>query len=163
MELNKMNFREIFCNSDISTGKLTRNLDSKSDLKEKHSISVLYRCFYHNDNAKLYFMIYDFQNLFFCCQTIEEVLNYNIKHNSSLEFKDTQALIDFLLENVIKPENNLFITQDGNNFNFEILVNIIKVKWAFNCEKIDSSSLIQDLFANPMLNLLFVNKILIFL
>jgi hypothetical protein len=99
--------------------------------------NVLYRCTV--SDGYLYFLLYDFQKLYMSKQTYIEMSDMNRALNPSLELNsgDVSTLIKFLTENIIKAEENLTILKEGNRFVFEIILNILKVRWEFITEIID--------------------------
>jgi hypothetical protein len=156
MENSNSDILKVFCSSELYTGKLqVQNSGLKSSFIEKN---VLYRCVFTENT--LYFLLYDFSTLFFSQQTIEEILKYNKLTNPSLEFADRNALVTFLIGDIMKAESGLQITQKKNTINFEVLVDIIRVKWDFDCEILEESGnceFIQNLFARPLLNIVLVS------
>jgi hypothetical protein len=124
------NLIKIFSESELYTNKISNKNDKM----------VLYKCHLYNDN--LYFLLFDYFSLYYCSQNLEEVNKLNKELNSSIEFESVQILINFLINNLFKAEKGLIITHENlidenkENLKFEILVDIIKVKWNFVCEKI---------------------------
>src|SRR5690242_13184956 len=128
---SNLDIKKIFTHSEIFTGKLKEIDNVKCD----HNI--LFRCCKYD--STLSFLMYDFKHLYFSQQSFPQVQKLNQEINPSLEFNDIHTLINFLLDNVIKIENGLLITleQENNTINFDILVDIVKVRWRFNCEKME--------------------------
>jgi hypothetical protein len=135
--------------TEIYTGKVKET--------EKEFIPhVLYRCCRFG-STHLCFLLYDFKDLYFSQTEYSKVQELNKELNMSLEFNDINSLLNFLFEHVIKKEKDLSIVKEGNKFEFEVLVDIIKVKWLFNCHKLPIDSvyeIIQELFVKPMLNVM---------
>jgi len=154
MEENQRNLKLFFFNSEMFLGKLKVNSE---DTK------VLFRTNLFDD--KFHFLLYDFNCLYYSVQEFENISKYHLHENPSIEFKDIRTLIEFIVEKILKAdEENRTITKEDNSFIFENFVNIIKVKWRFECDilKIDSPKyhhFTQTLFIEPLLNTLLVNLI----
>ncbi len=129
MESSIIDIRKHFANSEILTGKLTKVDDLRVDSR------ILYRCCKYE--TFLCFLLYDFKNIWLCQQPLPQVLKLNKEVNPSLEFNDINVLINFILDSIIRVESDLTIYQENNFFHFEVLVDIIKVKWIFQCEKLE--------------------------
>lgn len=154
-------FKENFCKGEIYHGLLLNQKEQKKSLLQGKS--VLYKYFYNVD--KLYFILYDYLDIYFCVMTKDEVLEINQQLNPSLEFKDIFALINFLKENLIFKNKNLTLlikeVEKHSTFNYEISFNskleVLKLKWIFKCEKIPKiyiEEFSQLIFINPVHNLL---------
>jgi hypothetical protein len=126
-----IDIRKIFRESEIYTGKI-KSLNNKN----VEGNNVLFRCCVNENDSTLCFLLYDYRTLYFCRQNFDEINKLNKEINSSLEFSDINSLLNFLLENLIRAENNLSIIQNNTIFSFEILVDIIKVKWMFKCDRL---------------------------
>ena len=72
--------------------------------------TVLFKFFYFQN--KLYFILYDYIDIYFSITEDKDILDTNKSLNSSLEFKDISSLIDFLKENLILKNKNLIITYE---------------------------------------------------
>lgn len=117
---------------------------------------VLYRCCRFS-STHLCFLLYDFKDLYFSQAEFSKVQELNKELNHSLEFNDINSLLNFLFDHVIRKDRDLTLTREGNKFEFEVLVDIIKVKWVFNCHKLPIDAIyeiIQELFIKPMLNVM---------
>jgi hypothetical protein len=134
---------------EIFTGKVEEN---------KLDYRVLFRCC--RNESKLNFLLYDFKDIYFSQTDFPEVFKLNKKLNTSLEFSDIHSLLNFVFENIIKKEKDLSITKNVDKFEFEVLVDIVKVKWIFECQRIkledsvEVYEIIQDLFVKPLINVL---------
>ena len=109
---------------------------------------------------KLHFLLYDSKYLYYSVQDFENITRYHKHENPSIEFNDIANLIEFLIEKIFKSEDkNRQIYQENNSFVFENFVNIIKIKWRFECDVITDYKLIylvQSLFIKPLLNTILV-------
>jgi len=139
--------------------------------------TVLFKFFYFQN--KLYFILYDYIDIYFSITEDKDILDTNKSLNSSLEFKDISSLIDFLKENLILKNKNLIITyeekemssddeykenispENMNKIFYEFILNsmvdILSIKWVLKCEKIPNNlvpSLSQCIFINPIHNFL---------
>jgi len=125
----------LFTDSEIHTG----SINCEDELST--TISILYKCIY-TDNT-LNFLLYDFNNLFFCIQTQEEIETIIQKENSSIEFTGKKEIIDFIVDNLFRSEKNttivrskyFLLTEGHNTFLFENLVDIVKIRWRFDCQE----------------------------
>jgi hypothetical protein len=146
--LNQTAIRKIFYNSELLTSKLK--------LKNSH-IKILYRCV--KNESGLNFIVYDFEKMYICQQDFNRISSLNKELNPSLEFEEIESLLNFLLENLLKSEKQIHITRNEERvYCFEVLVEIVNLKWLFECKEInclDCTYLIQDLFAKPLLGILF--------
>jgi len=97
---------KLFTDSEIHTGAIT-NEDINTT-----SYSILYKCIYVE--TTLHFLLYDFNNLFFCIQTQEEIENIIKKDNSSIEFTGKKEIIDFIVDNLFRSEKNTTIVRSKN-------------------------------------------------
>lgn len=185
LKQNIYDIKKVFSDSELNTGKLNININNRSEKDSSSSISnatkhknkfdivlnkntfsstasIFYRvCVV---DKYLYFLLYDFKSLYYSMQSFDEIQKLNQELNPSLEFNDVENLINFLIESILKIENHLSISlscdNDSIEINFEVLYNIIKVKWSFNCEILDLNIennyiLLQDLFVKPIINILF--------
>ena len=157
MEEKEIDFKFYFFNSEMFLGKIKANSEEKN---------VLFRTNIFDD--KFHFLLYDFCSLYYSNQEFDNISKYHLHENPSIEFKDTLTLIEFIQEKILKVDDeNRTILQEDNSFIFENFVNIIKVKWRFECDitHINTpkvSDIIQNLFVKPLLNTLLVNFIFIF-
>ena len=139
--------------------------------------TVLFKFFYFQN--KLYFILYDYADIYFSITEDKDILDTNKSLNSSLEFKDISSLIDFLKENLILKNKNLIITYEEKEmsndeeykenispenmnktyyeFIFNSIVDILSIKWVLKCEKLPNNlvpNLSQSIFINPIHNFL---------
>ena len=139
--------------------------------------TVLFKFFYFQN--KLYFILYDYVDIYFSITEDKDILDTNKSLNSSLEFKDISSLIDFLKENLILKNKNLIITYEEKEmsndeeykenispenmnktyyeFIFNSIVDILSIKWVLKCEKLPNNlvpNLSQSIFINPIHNFL---------
>ena len=139
--------------------------------------TVLFKFFYFQN--KLYFILYDYIDIYFSITEDKDILDTNKSLNSSLEFKDISSLIDFLKENLIIKNKNLIITYEEKEmsndeeykenispenmnktyyeFIFNSIVDILSIKWVLKCEKLPNNlvpNLSQSIFINPIHNFL---------
>ena len=169
------NFKENFLKGEMYHGILVNQKEiNKIKSSEK---TVLFKFFYFQN--KLYFILYDYLDIYFSITEDKDILDTNKSLNSSLEFKDISSLIDFLKENLIIKNKNLIITyeekemnnDDGGKenispenmnktyyeFNLNSMVDILSIKWVIKCEKINNyyvPDLSQCIFINPIHNFL---------
>ena len=148
----------------IPSNKELLSIFSPSELF--HSIiddtSVLFRFIYKS--ATLNFLLYDYKSLYYCSHSNEEILSITKSLNPSLEYDSLLSLVILLKDNLVSSEG-LSITKITNEnktiFTFESLVNILSIKYKFECEIIDDSDLVQSLFAKPMNNIMIaISKML---
>ena len=168
-------FKENFLKGEMYHGIL---VDPKEINKIKNAEkTILFKFFYHQN--KLFFILYDYSNIYYSINEDKEILEINKKLNPSLEFKDLYSLISFLKENLILQNKNLIITfeerdNDKENeskeninsdneesfyydFMLNSMVDILSIKWIAKCEKIPNayvSELSQCIFINPIHNFL---------
>ena len=151
------NFKENFLKGEMYHGILVNQKEiNKIKSSEK---TVLFKFFYFQN--KLYFILYDYLDIYFSITEDKDILDTNKSLNSSLEFKDISSLIDFLKENLIIKNKNLIITyeeKEMNNddegkenispenmnktyyeFNLNSMVDILSIKWVIKCEKINNN------------------------
>ena len=169
------NFKENFIKGEMYHGILVNQKEiNKIKSAEK---TVLFKFFYFQN--KLYFILYDYIDIFFSITEDKDILDMNKSLNSSLEFKDISSLIDFLKDNLIIKNKNLIITYEEKEmssdieskenispenmnkkyyeFNLNSIVDILSIKWILKCEKIPNSfvgDLSQCIFINPIHNFL---------
>ena len=174
-KLDLKKFKENFVKGEMYHGILVNQKEiNKIKSSEK---TVLFKFFYFQN--KLYFILYDYSDIYFSITEDKDILDTNKSLNSSLEFKDIPSLIDFLKENLIIKNKNLIITYEEKEmsnddeikenispenmnktyyeFNINSMVDILSIKWAFKCEKIRQSfvaNLSQCIFINPIHNFL---------
>jgi hypothetical protein len=168
-------FKEYFVKGEMYHGILVNQKEiNKINSSEK---TVLFKFFYFQN--KLYFILYDYIDIFFSITDDKDILDMNKSLNSSLEFKDISSLIDFLKDNLIIKNKNLIITYEEKEmsndveskenispenmnkkyyeFNLNSIVDILSIKWLFKCEKILNifvGDLSQCIFINPIHNFL---------
>lgn len=136
--------RKIFYNTELWTSVIKyQNLD----------LNILYRCC--KFDTELFFLFFDFENLFFSHQNIDYITKLNKELNSSLEFDLSENLLDFLIENLFKNDDALIVTKVVNVLKFEKLIDIIKVKWQFDCIELREREIISSLFIKPLFGMLF--------
>ena len=92
---------KLFTDSEIHTGAIS------CEDTQTQTYSILYKCIY--TNSTLHFLLYDFNNIFFCIQSQEEIDNIIKKENSSIEFTGKKEIIDFIVENLFRSEKNTTI------------------------------------------------------
>ena len=169
------NLRDSFIKGEMYHGILVNQKEiNKIKSSEK---TVLFKFFYFQN--KLYFILYDYVDIYFSITEDKDILDTNKSLNSSLEFKDISSLIDFLKENLIIKNKNLIITyeekemsNDEENkenispenmnktyyeFIFNSIVDILSIKWVLKCEKLPNNlvpNLSQSIFINPIHNFL---------
>jgi len=169
------NFKESFIKGEMYHGILVNQKEiNKIKSAEK---TVLFKFFYFQN--KLYFILYDYLDIYFSIIEDKDILDTNRSLNSSLEFKDIPSLIDFLKENLIIKNKNLIITYEEKEmncddegkenispenmnktyyeFNLNSMVDILSIKWVIKCEKINNNfvpDLSQCIFINPIHNFL---------
>jgi hypothetical protein len=116
---SEIDYIKIFATCELCTGNMLGK-------------SVLFRCSMYNDH--LYFLLYDFEKLYTGMQAFEDISKLNSFLNPSLEIENgnTNNLILFILENVIRAEDSLTIIKQDGKVMFEIIINILKVRWEFN-------------------------------
>ena len=157
-------FKHNNTNMSIPSNKELLSIFSPSELF--HSIiddtSVLFRFIYKS--ATLNFLLYDYKSLYYCSHSNEEILSITKSLNPSLEYDSLLSLVILLKDNLVSSEG-LSITKITNEnktiFTFESLVNILSIKYKFECEIIDDSDLVQSLFAKPMNNIMIaISKML---
>ena len=174
-KFDKKSFKENFIKGEMYHGIL---IDPKEINKIKSTEkTILFKFFYHQN--KLFFILYDYCNIYYSIIEDKEILEINKELNPSLEFKDLYSLISFLKENLILQNKNLIITFDEKDKNKEnesnenintdnidkiyyefmlnSMVDILSIKWLAKCEKVPSnfvSELSQCIFINPIHNLL---------
>jgi len=174
-KLDVKKFKENFIKGEMYHGILVNQKEiNKIKSSEK---TVLFKFFYFQN--KLYFILYDYSDIYFSIIDDKNILDTNKNLNSSLEFKDISSLIDFLKENLIIKNKNLIITYEEkeiNNddeakeninpenmnktyyeFNINSMVDILSIKWVFKCQKIHNNfvaDLSQSIFINPIHNFL---------
>ena len=102
------NLRDSFIKGEMYHGILVNQKEiNKIKSSEK---TVLFKFFYFQN--KLYFILYDYVDIYFSITEDKDILDTNKSLNSSLEFKDISSLIDFLKENLIIKNKNLIITYE---------------------------------------------------
>ena len=174
-KLDVKKFKENFIKGEMFHGILVNQKEiNKIKSSEK---TVLFKFFYFQN--KLYFILYDYADIYFCIKEDKDILDTNKSLNSSLEFKDISSLIDFLKENLIIKNKNLIITYEEKEmssdedskenispenmnktyyeFSINSMVDILSIKWVFKCEKIYHgfiAELSQCIFINPIHNFL---------
>lgn len=175
VKFDKKMFKENFLKGEIYHGILINSKEiNKIKTIEK---TILFKFFYHQN--KLFFILYDYSNIFYTIVEDKEILEINKSLNPSLEFKDLNSLISFLKENLILQNKNLIIifeekeldkeNESNENINtdnmekiyykfmFNSMVDILSIKWIFKCEKVPLSfisDLSQCIFINPIHNFL---------
>jgi hypothetical protein len=144
MESNSIDYIKVFQTSELCTGNMS-------------GVNILFRCAVLDE--VLYFLLYDFNTVYLSKQTFPEISKLNSLLNPSLEIENGNVgnLVAFILENVIRAEDNLTIYKIDGKITFEIIINILKVRWEFDINTPDDGNLTQALFAKPMLNILLVN------
>ena len=169
------NLRDSFIKGEMYHGILVNQKEiNKIKSSEK---TVLFKFFYFQN--KLYFILYDYLDIYFSITEDKDILDTNKSLNSSLEFKDISSLIDFLKENLIIKNKNLIITYEEKEmsndeeykenispenmnktyyeFIFNSIVDILSIKWVLKCEKLPNNlvpNLSQSIFINPIHNFL---------
>ena len=169
------NLRDSFIKGEMYHGILVNQKEiNKIKSSEK---TVLFKFFYFQN--KLYFILYDYVDIYFSITEDKDILDINKNLNSSLEFKDISSLIDFLKENLIIKNKNLIITYEEKEmsndeeykenispenmnktyyeFIFNSIVDILSIKWVLKCEKLPNNlvpNLSQSIFINPIHNFL---------
>ena len=169
------NLRDSFIKGEMYHGILVNQKEiNKIKSSEK---TVLFKFFYFQN--KLYFILYDYVDIYFSITEDKDILDTNKSLNSSLEFKDISSLIDFLKENLIIKNKNLIITYEEKEmsndeeykenispdnmnktyyeFIFNSIVDILSIKWVLKCEKLPNNlvpNLSQSIFINPIHNFL---------
>ena len=169
------NLRDSFIKGEMYHGILVNQKEiNKIKSSEK---TVLFKFFYFQN--KLYFILYDYIDIYFSITEDKDILDTNKSLNSSLEFKDISSLIDFLKENLIIKNKNLIITYEEKEmsndeeykenispenmnktyyeFIFNSIVDILSIKWVLKCEKLPNNlvpNLSQSIFINPIHNFL---------
>ena len=167
--------RDSFIKGEMYHGILVNQKEiNKIKSSEK---TVLFKFFYFQN--KLYFILYDYVDIYFSITEDKDILDTNKSLNSSLEFKDISSLIDFLKENLIIKNKNLIITYEEKEmsndeeykenispenmnktyyeFIFNSIVDILSIKWVLKCEKLPNNlvpNLSQSIFINPIHNFL---------
>ena len=168
-------FKDNFLKGEMYHGILVDPKEiNKINSKEK---TILFKFFYHQN--KLFFILYDYTNIYYSIIEDKEILENNKKLNPSLEFKDLYSLISFLKENLILQNKNLIIifeekdknkenesneninTENVENIYYEFMLNsmvdILSIKWIFKCQKLPDSyisEIAQSIFVNPIHNFL---------
>ena len=174
-KLDVKKFKENFIKGEMFHGILVNQKEiNKIKSSEK---TVLFKFFYFQN--KLYFILYDYADIYFSITEDKDILDTNKSLNSSLEFKDISSLIDFLKENLIIKNKNLIITYEEKEmsndeeykenispenmnktyyeFIFNSIVDILSIKWVLKCEKLPNNlvpNLSQSIFINPIHNFL---------
>ena len=172
-KFDKKAFKDNFIKGEMYHGILINPKEiNKIKSTEK---TVLFKFFYHQN--KLFFILYDYSNIYYSINEDKEILEINKLLNPSLEFKDLHSLISFLKENLILQNKNLIISfeekdkesESNENINtdniekiyYEFMLNsmvdILSIKWVAKCEKIPFiyvSELSQNIFINPIHNFL---------
>ena len=174
-KLDVKKFKENFIKGEMFHGILVNQKEiNKIKSSEK---TVLFKFFYFQN--KLYFILYDYADIYFSITEDKDILDTNKSLNSSLEFKDISSLIDFLKENLIIKNKNMIITYEEKEmnsdveskenispeninktyyeFNINSMVDILSIKWVFKCEKLQNcfvGELSQCIFINPIHNFL---------
>ena len=169
------NLRDSFIKGEMYHGILVNQKEiNKIKSSEK---TVLFKFFYFQN--KLYFILYDYVDIYFSITEDKDILDTSKSLNSSLEFKDISSLIDFLKENLIIKNKNLIITYEEKEmsndeeykenispenmnktyyeFIFNSIVDILSIKWVLKCEKLPNNlvpNLSQSIFINPIHNFL---------
>ena len=169
------NLRDSFIKGEMYHGILVNQKEiNKIKSSEK---TELFKFFYFQN--KLYFILYDYVDIYFSITEDKDILDTNKSLNSSLEFKDISSLIDFLKENLIIKNKNLIITYEEKEmsndeeykenispknmnktyyeFIFNSIVDILSIKWVLKCEKLPNNlvpNLSQSIFINPIHNFL---------
>jgi hypothetical protein len=130
-----IDYIKVFSESEMYTGNIS-------------GMNVLFRCAIYEDS--LYFLLYDFVNIYSCQQSSEEIIQMNKKLNTSLEISDgnVNSLSLFILDNIIRAEDNLNIMKEEQTIKFEIILNILKVRWEFVTEQLDDVILKDKLESN---------------
>jgi hypothetical protein len=173
IKFDKKSFRDNFIKGEMYHGILINPKEiNKIKSTEK---TVLFKFFYHQN--KLFFVLYDYSNIYYSINEDKEILELNKTLNPSLEFKDLYSLISFLKENLILENQNLTISfeekdkenESNENINtdnvekiyYEFMLNsmvdILSIKWIAKCEKIPFifvNELAQCIFINPIHNFL---------
>ena len=152
-------FKDNFLKGEMYHGILVDPKEiNKINSKEK---TILFKFFYHQN--KLFFILYDYTNIYYSIIEDKEILENNKKLNPSLEFKDLYSLISFLKENLILQNKNLIIifeekdknkenesneninTENVENIYYEFMLNsmvdILSIKWIFKCQKLPNGFL----------------------
>ena len=170
---DKKTFKENFIKGEMYHGIVINSKEiNKIKSTEK---TVLFKFFYQKNS--LFFVLYDYLNIYYSINEDKEILELNKLLNPSLEFKDLYSLISFLKDNLIIQNKNIIITfeekdkenESNENINTEnidkiyyefmlnSMVDILSIKWIFKCEKIPFSfvsELSQCIFINPIHNFL---------
>jgi hypothetical protein len=173
IKFDKKSFRDNFIKGEMYHGILINPKEiNKIKSTEK---TVLFKFFYHQN--KLFFVLYDYSNIYYSINEDKEILELNKTLNPSLEFKDLYSLISFLKENLILENQNLTISfeekdkenESNENINtdnvekiyYEFMLNsmvdILSIKWIAKCEKVPFifvNELAQCIFINPIHNFL---------
>ena len=173
IKFDKKSFRDNFIKGEMYHGILINPKEiNKIKSTEK---TVLFKFFYHQN--KLFFVLYDYSNIYYSIKEDKEILELNKTLNPSLEFKDLYSLISFLKENLILENKNLIISfeekdkenESNENINtdnvekiyYEFMLNsmvdILSIKWIAKCEKVPFilvNELAQCIFINPIHNFL---------
>ena len=137
----------MFSNMNVYHGVLERKSGAHS---------ILFRLCYYN--SYLHFLIYDYMAIYYSKQTNHEIQKMNASLNPSLEFSEVNSLISFLTDSIMTNQNIRFTEKKGKNsnrvFTIEILVEILTVKWIFDCCEVqnDDNELAQSLFIKPVNN-----------
>ena len=168
-------FKENFIKGEMYHGVLVNQKDiNKIKSTEK---TVLFKFFYYQN--KLFFILYDYLDIYYTIIEDKEILDINKSLNSSLEFKDIYSLVDFLKDNLMVKNKNMIITYEEKEMNSDIdikeninpenmnktyyefnlnsMVDILSIKWVLKCEKIQKNyvgDLSQCIFINPIHNFL---------
>lgn len=150
-------FKHNNTNMSIPSSKTLLSIFSPSEIF--HSIiddtSVLFRFIYKS--SSLNFLLYDYKSMYYCSHSNDEILSITKSLNPSLEYDSLLSLVILLKDNLVSSDG-LSITKSTNDnktiFTFESLVNILSIKYKFECEIIDDSDLVQSLFAKPMNNIM---------
>ncbi len=129
------------------------NLENKNIINQ----SILFKIIFI-DNY-LYFLLYDYQNMYFSKQSKEEINELNTKYNPTILHKNFDALIEFITNNFIIENENLIINskiiEDKIEFEFSSKLEILWVKYSFLSECLNKDFLIelsQNLFIKPINN-----------
>ena len=172
-KFDKKLFKDNFLKGEIYHGILI-NTKELNIIKSTEK-TILFKYFYNQN--KLFFILYDYSNIYFSISDDKEILELNHKLNPSLESKDILSLVAFLKENLILQNKNMIITfeekdkenESKENFNSEnvdkiyyeftlnSMVDILSIKWLIKCEKVPIgfvAELSQSIFINPIHNFL---------
>ncbi len=150
--ISKDEIFSIFSGTETYHGILI-NLDDKNIINQ----SILFKIIFI-DNY-LYFLLYDYQNLYFSKQSKEEINELNTKYNPTILHNNFESLIEFITNNFIIENENLLINskkiEDKIEFEFSSKLEILWVKYSFLSECLNKDFLIelsQNLFIKPINN-----------